>query len=436
MNPKAAGQPAGDPLREQLEELRIKVQALELEKSQMKLLLDQGFINFNTTAEKLGKIIANLNDRLEKKNQELERNLIEKEKVKTYLANIFESLAVGVLVTDREGRITSINRKGVQILGMGAERLIGDPVDKLLGIDALGGAEAGPARGVLEQLVSFVRQDSEALKLQVSVSGMPGGFILNVQDVTQLKKLEETAERRNRFTAMGEMAANIAHEIRNPLGSIELFASLVKKGLPEDTEQTQLMNHISSAVASMNHIISNLLAYTKPRPVNRHKMHLGHLLTESAEFLGFLAEKHNVAVRLELGARRAQIMGDEEMLKQVVHNLFLNAVQAMPDGGELTIATRNLKLTDPRQIARFQHEHRPPPEKLDVIEVSVRDTGAGMAQDIQKQVFDPFFTTKARGTGLGLAIVHNIVEAHHATIDLESQVNSGTAMILMFPVSR
>ncbi|MBI3991977.1 MAG: PAS domain S-box protein [Candidatus Lambdaproteobacteria bacterium] len=436
MNPKPAETPAARPERDELDSLRVKVRTLELERSQMKLLLDQGFNNFQVTADKLGRIIENLNDRLETKNQELERNLAEMEKVKTYLANIFESLAVGVLVTDVEGHITSVNRRGVQILGLGAEQLIGQPVHELLGIAPVHGTTSGQSRADLEDPVSFVRVDRETLKLKISVSPMPGGFILNVQDVTQLIRLEETAERRNRFTAMGEMAANIAHEIRNPLGSIELFASLVRKSLPPNTEPAQLINHISSAVASMNHIISNLLAYTKPRPVNRDRMHLGHLLRDSAEFLGFLAEKHNVTVHLELKARRTQILGDEEMLKQVVHNLFLNAVQAMPDGGTLTIATRNLKLTDARQIARFQPVHGPTPAAQEVIEVSVRDTGAGMPEEIQKQVFDPFFTTKARGTGLGLAIVHNIIEAHRATIDLESAPNVGTNMILTFPVTR
>jgi signal transduction histidine kinase len=122
------------------------------------------------------------------------------------------------------------------------------------------------------------------------------------------------------------------------------------------------------------------------------------------------------------------------MLKQVVHNLFLNAVQAMPDGGELTIVTRNKTLRDPQQVLRF-HPDPPVPAELDVIEVTLQDQGSGMPVEIQRQIFDPFFTTKARGTGLGLAIVHNILESHLATIDVDSHVDVGTTMILTFPVA-
>lgn len=427
----ATSKPQAQPPPEDLEALRMKLSSLEVEKSRMELLLEQGFSQFTEAAEKLQERIGNLHERLEQKNEELQRNLEEKERVKTYLANIFESLDIGVLVTDMEGQITSVNREGVNILGLGAEQLIGEDVNLLLGETLVTGGAAGK---IEKEPITFKRQDAETVKLQLSVTGMPGGFILNVQDVTELKKLEETAERRNRFTAMGEMAANIAHEIRNPLGSIELFASLVQKGLPADSEQAQLVNHISSAVTSMNHIISNLLAYTKPRPVNRQQMDLQQLVAESAEFLELLAAKHEVAVAVHLEAERPLIRGDEEMLKQVVHNLFLNAVQAMPDGGELTIATRNKTLRDPQQVLRF-HPEPPVPAELDVIEVTLQDQGSGMPMEIQRQIFDPFFTTKARGTGLGLAIVHNILESHLATIDVDSHVDVGTTMILTFPVA-
>lgn len=427
----ATSTPHAPPPAEDLEALRMRLSSLEVEKSRMQLLLDQGFSQFTEAAEKLKEKIDILHERLEQKNQELQRNLEEKERVKTYLANIFESLDIGVLVTDMEGQITSVNREGVNILGLGAERLIGEDINALLGTTLV--AEGAPGL-IDEEPITFKREDAETVKLQLSVTGMPGGFILNVQDVTELKKLEETAERRNRFTAMGEMAANIAHEIRNPLGSIELFASLVHKGLPEDSEQAQLVNHISSAVTSMNHIISNLLAYTKPRPVNRQQMDLQQLVAESAEFLELLAAKHEVSVAVNLEAKRPRIRGDEEMLKQVVHNLFLNAVQAMPDGGALTIVTRNKTLRDPQQVLRF-HPEPPVPEELDVIEVAFQDQGSGMPVEIQRQIFDPFFTTKARGTGLGLAIVHNILESHTATIDVDSHVDVGTTMILTFPVA-
>ncbi len=463
--------------------LLAQVQALEFESRQKDELLAKGFQQFNLAADKLGKEfqrtreqvdtlkleVEQKNRALDEKNQELERNLFEKEKVKNYLASIFESLPVGVLVTDLAGGITSVNRAGQAMIGADAEQLIGERVNALLGLPLVPRAHpaadpaaspqadrAAPSAAPADP-ISFQRRDGELLKLQVSVTGMRGegqqtaGYVVNVQDVTLLKKLEEHAERRNRFTVMGEMAANIAHEIRNPLGSIELFASLVRKGLDDQDEKMALMSHISSAITSMNHIISNVLEYTKPRAASLLGLDLHGLLKELDGFFRFMAMQNGVELELALEAPQPWIRGDRELLKQVFHNLLLNAVQAMPEGGTLTLGTRNLTLADPAQQSRFDQAgaadwpgagtgstsvSRGGEETLDVVQVSLKDTGAGMPPEVLSRIFDPFYTTKSRGTGLGLAIVHNIVEAHHGTIDVESQQNQGTTFVLMFPRKR
>ncbi|HUJ76847.1 MAG TPA: ATP-binding protein, partial [bacterium] len=225
---------------------------------------------------------------------------------------------------------------------------------------------------------------------------------------------------------------NIAHEIRNPLGSIELFASLVRKGMAEGDERMTLMHHISSAITSMNHIISNVLEYSKPRSVSLQPMDLHALLRELDGFFRFMAGQNGVELVLALQAPQGQIRGDRELLKQALHNLLLNAVQAMPEGGTLTLSTRALSVTGPDVLSRFgqaAHGH----SALEVVQVQVQDTGVGMSPEMRGRIFDPFFTTRSRGTGLGLAIVHTIVEAHHGTIDVESQLNRGTTFALMFP---
>jgi len=424
----------------QVAALEARIEALERDLEQKDQLVDEGFRAFTDAAERLKQRVDALNLQVEQKNQELERNLIEKEKVKTYLSNIFENLAIGVLVTDLDGAVTSVNRAGSRLLGLSGEEMVGEGVDDLLGAPVLSDhAPAGEEGVSLEEPITYARNDGESLRLEVSVNRMLAGdkalgFILNVQDVTLLKRLEEHAARRNRLTAMGEMAANMAHEIRNPLGSIELFASLVRKGLPEDDERQPLMNHIFSAVRSMNHIISNLLQYSKPRPVHRDRLDVHALLAEVLEFSRYQAEQNGVRFTEALEAPRPDIRGDRELLKQVFHNLILNAVQAMPEGGALSIATRELKLADPKLLARFG-DHGLPRAELDAVEVRFQDTGVGMPKEVQNQIFDPFFTTKAQGTGLGLAIANNILESHHATIDVESRVNRGTTLILMFPLA-
>ncbi|MCZ6747887.1 MAG: ATP-binding protein [SAR324 cluster bacterium] len=411
--------------------MKSKTASLEMELAHKNYLLQQGFEKFIGAAEKLQQTINRLNREVDEKNRALEEN-------KAYLSNILESLEIGVLVTDLEGHITSVNRTGQALLAAASDALTGRHVNEVLGEALLPAAGATAPR--VGEPIAFQRSGGEVLQFQISATPMQGeqdeplGYIFNVQDVTQLKKLEEQTERQNRFTAMGEMAANIAHEIRNPLGSIELFASLVKKGLNEENEGTTLLNHISSNVGSMNHIISNLLAYTKPRPVSPQRVDLHALLREGVEMSRFMAKQHRVEMRTGLDAEHSLVMGDPEQLKQVLNNLVMNAVQAMPEGGELTVTTRSLTIGDPRALARFGMEPSAEAADPEFVEVAVRDTGCGIPKDIQRKIFDPFFTTKARGTGLGLAIVHHIIESHRATIDIESRPDEGTEIVMTYPV--
>ena len=449
MSRKAAQRAKAAPPGDASAALQARIQALELELEQKNVLLEQGFAAFTQAAEKLQEShkglqhrVAELNLELSEKNEELERNLAEREKVKTYLSNIFESLPVGVFVTDLDGAVTSVNRAGLEMIGASAEAVVGLAINEVLEAEVFSEVGDRPTAdgSALEQdePIAFHRADGETLRLHISLTRMTGegrplGYIVNAQDVTLLKQLEEQAERRNRFTAMGEMAATIAHEIRNPLGSIELFASLVKKGL-DDEEKLALMNHISSGIANMNHIISNVLEYTKPRPVNLRTLDLHTLLHEMGEFSRYMAEQNGVELVYDLGKGPARVRGDEDLLKQVFHNLLLNAVQAMPEGGRVTFFSRLRTVTNAKELARFGDVPTHDGAALDVVEVGVKDTGPGIPKEVQKKIFDPFFTTKARGTGLGLAIVHNIIESHRATVDVVSGEGKGTEFIFMFPL--
>ena len=449
MKTKAARSARAMPPQEYSKAVQAQITALEMELEQKNVLLEQGFAAFTQAAEKLQEShkwlqqkVAELNLELEEKNRELESNLAERENVKNYLSNIFESLPVGVFVTDLNGAVTSVNRAGLTMIGARAEALVGRSVNEVMCaqvFSAAGGGKKFAAGFDAEEPITYHRPDGETLQMQVSLTpmmgdGRPLGYILNVQDVTLLKHLEEQAERRNRFTAMGEMAATIAHEIRNPLGSIELFASLVKKDLPEVDEKSALMNHISSGIASMNHIISNVLEYTKPRPVNLTRLDLHPLLREIGEFSRYMAQQNGVSIGFDLAPGTQWVLGDEDLLRQVFHNLLLNAVQAMPEGGVVTLSSRVRKLGKQKQLKRFGDVSPKADNSLEVLEVEFADTGPGIPSELQKKIFDPFFSTRSRGTGLGLAIVHNIVEAHRATIDVESVIDEGTRFIFMFPL--
>ena len=258
------------------------------------------------------------------------------------------------------------------------------------------------------------------------------GWIVNLQDITELIHLEAEAERKNRLTGMGEMAANVAHQIRNPLGSIELFTSLLQQEMPSERAQT-LLQHLSAAAQSMNQTVSNFLEYTQPQPLLLTGVaDLQEGLQESLRFLRQLVEYNNIRVHTDLHAQVLMVQGSEERLRQVFRNLLLNAVQAMVESGDLHLSSCERTITDAETLAAFGQEARNR-TALPVVEVVITDTGSGMAPEVLEQAFEPFFSTQELGAGLGLAIVRNILEAHGAVIAIDSTPDSGTRVTVRIP---
>ncbi|MDA0690930.1 MAG: ATP-binding protein [Nitrospinae bacterium] len=251
------------------------------------------------------------------------------------------------------------------------------------------------------------------------------GTLLIIKDMTHIRHLEVEAQRNQRLRAMGEMAAGIAHEIRNPLGSIELFASLLKKDVETDEEKSTLVEHIRAGVKNMDRIISTLLLYAKsPRP-SQQKCDIHQLLTTLLTGSSDTIIPDNIKIVRNFGESDALINGDRELLKQVFSNLIRNAIQAMPDGGELCLTTEQVSASSNRSAPGNDHRQ--------FITITVSDTGEGIPQDHLAKIFNPFFTTKDKGTGLGLSISHNIIKAHQGTIDAESEKSRQTSFIVKLP---
>jgi len=231
----------------------------------------------------------------------------------------------------------------------------------------------------------------------------------------------EQAERNHRLVAIGETAARIAHELRNPLGSIQLFASLLAKHLESDPEKQKWAEYLQTAVRAMDYALSNLLHYTrKPKPHFR-KTEIAAIIEDAWQFARPMIEQNGIRYRPSDKRRVGSIDSDEDLLRQILLNLILNAVDAMPHGGELCIS------------AEPYPERSGPDRAPEGIVLSVSDTGTGIPDEVLSRIFDPFFTTKERGTGLGLAIVHNAVTALGGTIQVRSQAGPGTLFRLIFP---
>jgi signal transduction histidine kinase len=240
-----------------------------------------------------------------------------------------------------------------------------------------------------------------------------------LRDITRVEKLEEMAKRTEKLIAMGEMAANIAHEIRNPLGSIELFASLLMKDMKDDRHQGRL-SHIITSVKNMDNKISNLLLFTTQKHPMMRKVNLHRIVKEVLRFSDPIIKQEDISLSVKYSSIEPCVRGDAEMLKQVFLNILLNAIQAMTDGGRLRIETvvSPLRLEDGARS----------------VEVRISDTGVGITRDNLKKIFDPFFSTRERGSGLGLAIVHNIVHAHGGSIDVDSREREGTVFSITLPL--
>ncbi len=380
-------------------------------------LLQDAFQLFDAAAGSLAESYRALADRVAKldvelatRNEELRVNLQEKEDIRRHLAAILESLTTGVIVTDRQGVITQFNRAAERLLGRSHSQLLGQNVAVCL-------QQAGLGRG--DQ--PFAAPNGIPLSLSRAVLRDPGdpagGSITLLHDVSEVRRLEDRLQRRNRLAAMGEMVGRIAHEIRNPLGSVELFASMLRQDLADAPEHRQYAEHISVAVQAMDGLLSNLLVYTRPHTPRLDWHASDQLVKETLAMAAHAIRRQNIGTRCRLDPAMAMIHCDAGQLRQVLLNLVLNAVQAMPEGGTLTVTLSTLREEDGRDTCR----------------IAITDTGTGIDPIHLPRVFDPFFTTRDEGTGLGLAIVHALVDAHGGRIEVDSRPGHGSTFTVVLP---
>jgi PAS domain S-box-containing protein len=395
--------------------------------------LKRSFDDFNQVTRKLQEAFASLelkfegiNRELEDKNIRLERAVEEKERVRNHLQSILESLTTGVLVTDRDGRITMMNAAAELFYGVSQREMSGKPVGQLLQGLSSKTARPGRRKGAIGGPGRKIRVRGRTIDvLDAAVKTANGhviGSVYILRDVTAVEKLEEMTKRAEKLAALEELAANVAHEIRNPLGSIELFASLLMKDL-RDRRNRERASQIVAAVRNVDNKISNLLLFTKKREPLMKEVDLHGVLGEVITFCEEIVAHEGVSLSARYARGEARILGDAEMLKQVFLNIILNAFQAMPSGGVLEIETRLIG-------AGELH-----PVDFPLVEVRFSDTGVGIPAEHLAKIFDPFFSTREKGSGLGLAIVHSLIDMHGGGIDVETREGGGTLFSIMLPLT-
>jgi two-component system sensor histidine kinase PilS (NtrC family) len=252
----------------------------------------------------------------------------------------------------------------------------------------------------------------------VETPGGRAGFLFSFQDVTTIKKLERDAARQQRLAAVGEMAAGIAHEIRNPLASMSGSIQILRQELPLTAEQEQLMDIVLRESERLNETIQSFLAYARPQRFDVARLDVRRALSDAAALLRNSADvqdKH--VIEVDVPPHELWYEADEGQIKQIVWNLASNGIRAMPDGGRL------------RLVAAAE------PASKGVI-ITVTDEGIGIAPADLDGLFQPFNGRFARGSGLGLAIVHRIVSDYHGEIQVSSKPGLGTTVSVRLPASR
>lgn len=342
--------------------------------------------------------------------------------------NIVHSISSGVFTTDEKGHITSFNPAAQEATGYSFEQVQGRPwrevfnwypsqqdADRVQDVSAnmrfeVECKQAGGNRLVLGMTLSPLQEQGKK-------NGLVGVF----KDLTQIRDLEEEMHRKEWLASLGEMSAGMAHEIRNPLGALAGAMQMLRKDLEDDETSQRLIEIAVREATRLDAIITEFLQYARPPALNLAEYDLNKVLAETLDLVQHEARSRTniiIATAPCTGALPAQV--DQNQMKQVFWNLAVNAFDAMPKGGQLTIATGCRKV----DVAG---------RKAEVVEVSFQDTGEGIPKKNLDKIFLPFFTTKKQGSGLGLAAVHRIVDLHGGWIKVESREGQGTRFGVCLP---
>jgi two-component system, NtrC family, sensor histidine kinase PilS len=359
--------------------------------------------------------------------------------LRAFHENVINSMNSGLLITDMTGRIVSTNHTAERILLLIPGTSLARSAQEIFSFLDIGAIlqQAGTlSHGLNRAEGLFERCDGTKIMLGVSYAplrddkGTLHGLIFNFQDITAIRAMEVEMQRGEQLAAVGRLSAAIAHEIRNPLASISGSIQLLRSKLVLDESTQRLMDIMAREIERLNAIITDFLAYARPRPLEYADIDIHKLITGMLTLLANgLPEGSTVTMRTEFSPAVSLLQVDPQGLRQVIWNLCLNAVEAMQSQGTLTIRTAVRTLSN--QPFPSYSEPRVGTQEL-MIEVG--DTGPGMPPEVQEKIFEPFFSTKDRGTGLGLATVHRIIGTHKGRIELDSQPNQGTTIRICLPL--
>jgi PAS domain S-box-containing protein len=391
--------------------------------------------------EELQKLVAERTEALKKEIEERklteEAFASEKERLSVTLRTILD----GVITTNTEGEVILMNRAAEDFTGWPQQEAIGRPITSVCNLVKTETRESGETVvanilksgglfGVGDEITIVSRGGIERI---VAVSGTPIldslnkiiGVILVLRDVTESKRIEEELIKAQKLESLGVLAGGIAHDFNNLLTAILGNVSLAKMHSKPGDKAEQRLNEAEKASIRAKDLTQQLLTFAKGGAPVKKAVSIADVLQESARFA---LRGSNVRCWFEIADDLCTLEIDEGQMSQVIHNLMINAAQAMPDGGTIWVKAENATIWPDKDDDSTLTAGR-------YVQLSVKDEGEGIPPDVLPKIFDPYFTTKKRGSGLGLATSYSILKNHDATITVESEVGVGTMFHIFLPVS-
>ncbi|ULT58383.1 ATP-binding protein [Neobacillus drentensis] len=360
-----------------------------------------------------------INDTLPIGNSDKQNKTVNFQESEQRYRRIFEDSIDGLLLWDNDHRIIDVNRFGEKMIGLPKERLIGNRIYEPHTIfkdgkqEILRHIEQVFEKGQTCTTMIFTDEEGNTRYFDCSskLDILSGINFTVFKDITEKMEIEEQLRKSDTLSVIGELAAGIAHEIRNPMTALKGFIQLLEENITK--EHPMYYQVITSELSRIDSIINEFLILAKPQVTKFQEKNLNQILKETVDLLSAQAVLHNVQFITNIDSHLPPVFCEPNQLKKVFINIIKNAIEVMPLGGNVTITTRKLE------------EER--------VQISIQDEGAGIPKEKIKKLGEPFFTTKEQGTGLGLMVSHRIIKDHQGEITIESEEGRGTTFYIELP---
>jgi len=364
----------------------------------------------------------------------LERDIHDLE---SFNESIIQSMESGLLTLDLKGRITSLNQAGEKILEWSAREIAGKTLFSVfLEEEAriLLSDSAGVAPLTLNQEARLTVKSGRQIFVGfnktdwIDTTGEKVGMLISFREITQLKQMQSEVLRMDRLASLGVLASGIAHEIKNPLAGIKMMAQACEEEMDASDPRKEYLTRIVRQVNRLDDLLKTFFTFAKPRKPDRSLHALGDILEDVLQLIEKKLSYQDITLSLSIPDTLPRIPVDSQQMQQVFLNLMLNAIDALPQGGDLSVWAARDSVDDEERPALLTDR-----TGSNFIRVAVSDTGPGIPGEILNHVFDPFFTTKSDGMGLGLSIVYRIIQEHQGEIRVTSESGKGTTFHIWLP---